>query len=95
MGTDRISLLERMLMPSQLQDFSMPSYQKFAVDNWINTYSSYKDQPSKHLYQSNGNARGFPDLSANSFNYTVAIGGVSIGRKNTSLQSFFVHNICC
>jgi len=53
----------------------MPSYQKSAVENWINTYSSDSEQPAKSLYNSNGNARGFPDISANSWNFTLTLGG--------------------
>ncbi|PCH35493.1 subtilisin-like protein [Wolfiporia cocos MD-104 SS10] len=52
--------------------FAMPSYQKTAVETYL------RDYPPPYpptVYNTSGNSRAFPDISANGANYVVAIQG--------------------
>jgi len=50
--------------------FAMPSYQKTAVHNYL---TKYPPPYAADIYNSSGNSRAFPDLSANGVNYLVAM----------------------
>ncbi|KAH9176552.1 subtilisin-like protein [Lactarius sanguifluus] len=52
--------------------FSMPSYQTTAVTNFL---AAHPPPYSAAQFNNSGQARGFPDLSANGANYVVAVDG--------------------
>ncbi|KAI9066071.1 subtilisin-like protein [Trametes sanguinea] len=63
--------------------FSMPSYQKSAVENYLSKYAP--DYPAG-TYNTSG-SRGYPDLSVNGANYVVAIDGEFYLVNGTSASS--------
>jgi len=52
--------------------FSMPEYQKQAVQNYL---KKYKPSYTANQWNSTGISRGYPDISANGANYVVAVDG--------------------
>lgn len=59
--------------------FSMPSYQSKAVGSWFKKYSKDLEAGErgfgKDRWNSTGNARAYPDVSANGAGYVVALVG--------------------
>ncbi|KZT63388.1 subtilisin-like protein [Daedalea quercina L-15889] len=52
--------------------FALPSYQKSAVQDYL---TNYPPPYPASLYNSSGNSRGYPDLSANGVRYITAVDG--------------------
>ena len=65
--------------------FPMPAYQVRSVNKFFDSYSPTWTDATR--YNSSRNARGYPDVSANGFNYTVVVGGNSGPISGTSLST--------
>lgn len=53
--------------------FTLPSYQSSAMDFYL---KNYKPPYGSDRYNNSGNARGYPDMSANGVNYLVQVNGI-------------------
>ncbi|ESK93472.1 hypothetical protein Moror_1753 [Moniliophthora roreri MCA 2997] len=66
--------------------FAMPDYQREAVSSYLNSHA-YSFPFSADVWNSTGNSRGFPDISANGANYVIASNGVFVLVYGTSASS--------
>ncbi|TFY58761.1 hypothetical protein EVJ58_g6216 [Rhodofomes roseus] len=71
--------------------FALPSYQQTVVQDYL---TNYPPPYSSSVYNSSGNSRAYPDLSANGVRYTVAADGEWLSVYGTSastpvIASFF------
>ncbi|KAL8278991.1 hypothetical protein RQP46_008660 [Phenoliferia psychrophenolica] len=62
--------------------FSLPSYQATAVKGYLSKFA-----PIDAGWNSSGNARGYPDISANGENYDVIVDGQSTPEDGTSASA--------
>ena len=65
--------------------FQMPGYQARNVGNFFANYNPTWTDPTR--YNSSGNARGYPDVSANGFNHVVVVEGKTTTISGTSLST--------
>ena len=65
--------------------FHMPSYQVRSVNSFFARYNPSWTDATR--YNSSRQARGYPDVSANGFNYTVIVGGQRGPISGTSLST--------
>ncbi|CCM05401.1 uncharacterized protein FIBRA_07617 [Fibroporia radiculosa] len=64
--------------------FPIPEYQKSAVENYL---AKYPPPYPSYIYNSTGNSRAFPDLSANGVNYMITVQGEWVYVYGTSCSS--------
>jgi tripeptidyl-peptidase I len=55
--------------------FALPDYQQSAVQAFLGKFSEDESGFSKAVFNSSGNSRAYPDLSANGANYVVSVDG--------------------